>query len=425
MQGIQGGENSLIKCIIFFAIFYILAFAAGSWGNVLMTKTGSAASAFFRIAFGGCVVTAVSLLACLAGGIAGASATTCAVIAAVLIAVLIISGIISVRIMAADGTAGIGKDDIPMVVVTVAAIAAQVWAVMYFRYDNSLALRGIDTATRIFEGAKLSVSDPMMSLIGVMASILHMHPLKVVFTVLPPVMIALYNICYAALICTLCTDWKRITAFCVIVLLNLWGYQSDVLIPATLLISWFGIWVFVVHGILNVFAAVMIRYLENLPQTPDENETEDTDEDILEEWDMKKHRIINARNLAIALGVLAAVLLAAVVVLNSKINRLYDATVNLQTDMNSRCSIYEFVPDDGNAAGYLIKGSDGTVTFVGGGPASNADALGEFFDRYGNTVTDWYVYGSDEENCGAMNELIDSARVNVTKIFVIERKEME
>ena len=34
-----------------------------------------------------------------------------------------------------------------------------------------------------------------------------------------------------------------------------------------------------------------------------------------EEWDMNKHRIINARNLAIAMGVLAALLIVVVIVL--------------------------------------------------------------------------------------------------------------
>ncbi len=178
-----------------------------------------------------------------------------------------------------------------------------------------------------------------------------------------------------------------------------------------------------IHGLLNMAAVILIRYFENRPKIREETGMEYGD-DYSEEWDMQKHRIINARNLAIALGVLALALICIVFVLNSKINRLYDATVNLQTDMNSRSSIYEFTGDDGNTAGYLIKNSDGKFVFVGGGSRSNADALSEFFDRYGSTVSEWYVYGDDDENAGAMREMIDRSKVNVEKIYVIDREEM-
>ena len=418
----------MIKCLLVFAIFYISAYFAGEWGDVIMTKFAAKRSAVFNTAFGGCALITVSLLACFVSGVFHVSSTVCALIAAAFAAALIISGIAAKKRCAGRGDSKkplIGKEDIIMTAAAAGIIALQVFAVMFFRYENSAAIRGVGEATRIFEEGSVSLTDPMTAFIGVAASVLHMHPLKVIYSLLPPIMITLCYLCYISLICTICTGGKRVTAFATLVLLNLWGYQSDVLILATLLLSWFGIWTFIVHGILGILAVILIRYIQNRPEDTAEDGTEDSSEDIPEEWDMKKHRIINARNLAIALGILAFLLLGAVFVLNSKINRLYDATVNLQTDMNRRCSIYEFAPEEGTVMGYLIKGSDGTVTFIGGGPKSNADALGEFFDRYGNTVTNWYVYGDDEENCGAMRELVDSMRVNVTKVFVIERKEME
>ena len=204
------------------------------------------------------------------------------------------------------------------------------------------------------------------------------------------------------------------------VLLNLWGYQSDVLIRFSLLIRWFGLGVFFVHGLLNTAAVILTVYLQSRPPKAVSPQNEDTDDkDDPEELDMKK-----ARNLAVAIGVIAVVMIAAVFVLNNKINKLYAATVNLQTDMNSRCSIYEFAPGGGDTAGYLIKNSDGTLVFTGGGSSDNADELSEFFDRYGNDIAKWYVYGDDEENAGAMRKLSESGSVNIDKVYVIDAKEL-
>ncbi|MBQ8970608.1 MAG: hypothetical protein IJ073_04765, partial [Lachnospiraceae bacterium] len=58
-----------------------------------------------------------------------------------------------------------------------------------------------------------------------------------------------------------------------------------------------------------------------------------------EEWDMK-HKVINTRNLAIAVGVLFIVLVGTVFVLNRKINSLYTATVGLQESLGCGVRFY-------------------------------------------------------------------------------------
>ena len=91
--------------------------------------------------------------------------------------------------------------------------------------------------------------------------------------------------------------------------------------------------------------------------------------------------------------------------------------------MNRRCSIYEFTPDGEETEGYLIRESDGKITFVGGGGAQNSDALRDFLDKYGY-VANWYVYGTDEDNAGAMYELISDQSVSPDNIYVIDRQEI-
>ena len=64
--------------------------------------------------------------------------------------------------------------------------------------------------------------------------------------------------------------------------------------------------------------------------TPDTAGMEETDYYEWEEEDMKNHKIINSRNIAIALLVVVIMLFGSVFVMNRKINNLYMTTVNLQ-----------------------------------------------------------------------------------------------
>ena len=421
----------ITKAILFFAVFYILAYCAGIWGDIILKKTKAECTTLFRFSSGGCIIIICGMIICLIGSIFSAPATVCACIT------------IGAGVTAGPAGLAAGKrfgikpvtitryrpaaSDILFVPAAV-IIALQIFSVSRFAFEGTGVLRGVDTATMIYDSGILSPADPMMLLVGAFSRLMNVHPLAFIYNVLPATLILFYYICiYGVIRQVLDPGPERPVAFIATTVLALWGYQSDFLIGATLLLKWYGIWVFILFGLLSVVAVILIRYLEILPDSrpaPREDRPTETDPDYLEEWDMNKHRIVNARNLAIALGILAVILVAAVFVLNNKINTLYDATVNLQTDLNNRCSVYEFTADDGSTAGYLLRGSDGKLTFIGGGPAENAQALEAFLEEHGSDIDTWYVYGDDEAGSGAMRLLVLSERVDPASVYVIDRKEV-
>lgn len=415
----------ILKSIAAFAVFYIIAAFIGVWGDIIRSSFGGKRSVCFRAAFGGCLLILLGSAVCLAGSLFGASSDICICITAFIILLVGITGILVNKRMHPDTDAAAAPfraADIAGLCVIAALAAFQIFMAIRYQNENTEVLRGLGSATMVYETGTLSVSGPVNLFIGALCRVVHVHPLAFVYVMLPAPLILLYYLCYLELIRTVCTSWRdTLIAMTVVSLLNIWGFQSDLLLPVTMLAQWYGFWVFLTHGVLNVSAVILICYMQTRTYV---NVSEDSDTDgYSEEWDMKKHKIVNARNLAIGLGVVALVLVAAVCVLNNKINSLYAATVNLQDDMNRRCSIYEFTPDGEETEGYLIRESDGKITFVGGGGAQNSDALRDFLDKYGY-VANWYVYGTDEDNAGAMYELISDQSVSPDNIYVIDRQEI-
>ena len=407
--------------------FFVLSIPAGAWADVILSKCRTSRSFVFRIAFGGCALILTGMLASLIGGIFSLPVYAAALIYTLFIIVLSVSGIrVRKRNIPQkdDAAPKMTVGDITLIVISVIIVAALVCGIHAFRFENTRAIEQVGTATKVFDSGRLFVADPMMLFIGMMSKILITHPLIMIYTVLPATLITLYSLCCLEVIRCVTKGRYVYVAFIAVCAINLWGYQSEALIPATLLLSWFTLPVFVIHGLLGIIAVILIRYIQSRPTRKIIQRYEE-DEDILEEWDMKKHKIINARNLAIALGVLAALLVLTVIVLNSKINRLYDATVNLQTDLNSRCSVYEFAPGGAETEAYLIKGENGKITVVGGGSSGNADELAAFISAYGTDIDKWYVYGDDEDNSGAMRTLTSNGSVNVNNVYVINREEIK
>ncbi len=414
-----------VKCLAVTAIFYILAYLAGSWSKIIAARIKSECSPVFRVAFGGCAVLLAGMLSALVSALFKFDPRAGMICFAVTVLALIITGMLyGMRYKDKGKGPGIrlaALTDLYYPLIAAIFIVAQVIAAVSSRFEHTDAYRGLGIATNVYDTGYIPVADPMMLFIGEVSRTVGIHPMSFVFGISPFIFIPLYYLCFIEVINMLCdSGYKRIAAFGSVVLLNVWGYQSDVLIGCTLLVRWFGLGSYIVFGLLNILAVIFTGYLQNRPQgtkaqqNDDKNEVEET-----EGSDMKK-----ARNLAIAIGALAIVLIAAVFVLNNKINKLYAATVNLQTDMNSRCSIYEFLPDGGESAGYLIKGSDGSLVFIGGGGRENADELSAFLEKYGNNITKWYVYGDDEENAGALYELTDAGLVNAEKMYVMDAKEL-
>lgn len=414
------------KAVATFAIFFIISFFTGGWAQIILHSFGEKCSLWFCMAFGGCLTILLGMTVCFGGALFGASSTVCIYILAALISLIGIAAVIvrkRMNIRSAYKTEQRMEtaDIIGMCLITV-VIGFQIYSVIRYQSDNTQVIRGIGVATGVYDTGLLTVGEPVCLFIGAVSHALSTHPLAFIYGIIPAPLIVMYYICYLEVLREVCKTWRKtVIALAAVVMLNMWGYQSERLIPVTLLMSWFGFWVFLVHGVMNVSAVILINYLKTVKW---EELDEENEEEYSEEWDMKKHRIINARNLAIGLGALALILLAAVFVLNNKINRLYAATVNLQADMNGRCAIYEFRPGGNATEGYLIRESDGKLTFIGGGGEQNADELGRFLEEYGNTVETWYVYSDDDENAGAMKTLVSEGAISPDKVYVTDRKEI-
>ena len=146
---------------------------------------------------------------------------------------------------------------------------------------------------------------------------------------MPFIVIPAYYCIYMLLATQLFKDkfsrWFMLFGICI---LNLWGYQSQALLPATMLYGWYSVQALIVHGLLPLLLWLLLRGLKL--HLPGETVNEEDDYYRWEEEDMKNHKIINARTIAIALLVVTIILLGSVFIMNRKINNLYDTTVNLQ-----------------------------------------------------------------------------------------------
>lgn len=309
-------------------------------------------------------------------------------------------------------------------------------------YENriTVALEGIKYATSVYEGGAVNLKAPFMSAIGLISRLTGVHPLIIAGVPMAIIMIPLSYFCYYLLIKTIFnnSDIERIIALYSVWFINMFGYQSDLMQPWTLLEGYFTGYALVLHVILPLCARYIIIHrrkvvsdrLSRREEMGNDETSENGDSyteresgDYQEEWDMKKHKIVNARNLAIALAVMAILLVAFVYVLNNKINTLYDATVNLQNELNSSCRTYEYAAN-GDVIAYVVKNTDGSVAVVGGGDGSNADGLCDFILKYSDSVKDWYVYGLDSDNYGALETCMNTKGLLVENIYVIERTDL-
>ena len=133
---------------------------------------------------------------------------------------------------------------------------------------------------------------------------------------------------------------------------------------------------------------------------------------------MKKHKILNIRNMAIAFALLLVLFVASVFVLNNKINSLYDATVVLENAANTKMSVYELKGDDEDVLLTVMVSPEGTVTVVGGGSETEGVNTYEFIKKYADKVDKWYLYGDDDENKGAYDFCKDKG-LKITETYVI------
>lgn len=228
-----------------------------------------------------------------------------------------------------------------------AIVIAQIVVAIRFEIISTSAIEDVKYATYCYDKGTFLISAPYMSLTGLLCRLLGMHPLSFIHLVSPVIMFPLCYGAYVFLLRRLFTDDSMVYGSAIILsIINVYGYQSELLMPYTLIGGYFTFECLLMHLIFPIGAAhlsdaIHKHQISKEASSSARYDTADTqaagakeeDEDYLEEWDMKKHKIINARNLAIALGIIAVILLASVFVLNNKINTLYDATVNLQNEI--------------------------------------------------------------------------------------------
>lgn len=325
-------------------------------------------------------------------------------------------------------------------------IATQIIVAIGFADKTTFAIKNIKYATEVFEGKAPDISHLLMSFWGILSYTLKIHPMTLIHTVLAVFIISLAYESYIMLAKAVFKDNIVMQYGSVIAVgfINIYGFWSPKASIFTLLLGYFTFAGIAVHILLVNLSTLLIKKAEknkkaeadkrieaekNLALENGENSAEHSidyseDDDYQEEWDMKKHKIINARNLAIGLGVLVLMLIALAYVLNNKINKLYEVTVLLQSEMDSECKMYEFAPNGVNE-GYVVKNSDGSITVIGGGSAENAQSLSEIIKKYGDVVDTWYVYGSDDKNIGAYRKCKDEKGITVNNVYELTRTDVE
>ena len=229
-------------------------------------------------------------------------------------------------------------------------IIAQIAAVILIADERPVNADALSAAAEAFYEGRFIASAPVMSIWALIGRLCRTNPLILIFTVTPVILIPGYYYIYMLLAGRLFEKqehrWFMLLCICI---LNLWGYQSEYFAPYTLLCSWYMGTSLVVHGLMP-FVVYKLTDRCRIPEyrgdgdyygntAASENGTDiNASEEINdyyreEEEDMRNHKVINSRNLAIALLVVVIMLIGSVLIMNRKINNLYETTVNLQQEV--------------------------------------------------------------------------------------------
>lgn len=437
----------IVKMILFTMVFLIIAYILGSAVRILIGNVADVKDALTRrLALGFNTFFVISIPVCLISGYISCSIHSAITIILLLILIIFVLALliskkqkISLFFSDRPERKNVSKKEVSVAVINGLLICFQIFVVIRYAYNQVEAVRLIPVATKVYDAGICVKGSPVMNLWGIFSGLAGIHPLNFIYAVLPASMLILFYSGYYSLLLMLCKE-NRLSAglaLTFVSMLNIWGYQSERLVPMTLLFSWFTGQCIVVHALLPLSLSLLaggklahkLAFRKNATEVykTDNKESYDVSEDELyeEEWDMKKHKIINARNLAIAIGLVAVALVGFVFILNSKINTLHAATANLQRDLDSRCAMYEFTSESGEVKGYLLEGSDGSRTMVGGGNAQDAEALSEFLGKHGTELTNWYLYGVDDDNKGAYDKCVKELGISVKNIYVLYTMQVE
>lgn len=231
--------------------------------------------------------------------------------------------------------------------VLIICVAIQVVVAIRYAIIDTYAAESVKYAVAVYDGGAFAVIAPIMSITGLICRMIKIHPLVYVHNVLPVILIPLSYGAYMFLFRRIFSENDKVLRYVsgiILCFINIYGYWSGPLSRMSLLSGYFTGQGIVMHIFLPICAALLLDKVPVLGadkvKVTAASDLEH-DEDYLEEWDMKKHPIINARNIAIALVIVVIIQLAGIFVLNNKINSLYDATVNLQNQLNEYVELSE------------------------------------------------------------------------------------
>lgn len=258
-------------------------------------------------------------------------------------------------------------------------------------------------------------------------SIYYYTPWKI--TVISIISIVAFFIIYFMISCQLFDEYKdRIVFMGFVLIMHLFSFYSEKTVSMSVFLYPISVQSVIIHDIMPFILWAGLLYDKTKPKEQNVVDVADVadinDDDYQEEWDMKKHKILNMRNMAIAFGALVVVLLVCVYFLNSKINNLYNATVALEEATKGKVSMYEFIPDGkSESEATLVISGDGRVTVSGGGAIENGQALYEFISEHTQYVDKWYLYGGGDDNKGAFDYCLNSG-ITVGNCYYMNLEEL-
>ncbi|HAG70293.1 MAG TPA: hypothetical protein DCL38_10035 [Lachnospiraceae bacterium] len=293
-------------------------------------------------------------------------------------------------------------------------------------------------ATFAFETGRISASSPVMMLYAWLSGLVRVHPMTMIYTIAPVIMLPMYYGLEWSLAKQLFKeDERNRTEKCLFMmfifeLLHIFGYQSWSGRRFTLLLSYFSETAFLVHGILpfilwfsadayrkRAAVAAKAREAERLKDLT-KGDTRDPEED----QDMN-HRIVNSRNIGIALLVVTVLFSGMIFILNRKINSLHETAAGLTESLNSGLRTYEFIPEgQERAAAFIVRQSNGGLIVIGGGGAENGNPLYDLITEYGNSVDSWYLNGSSPSDTGAY-EVCRDRGLTVEAVYTLNINEFK
>lgn len=192
------------------------------------------------------------------------------------------------------------------------------------------------------------------------------------------------------------------------ILLNVFSVYSEKSIEYNLFLKPLSAGSIVIHLVLPAFMYIIIWkfpdvvYIKGEDNTDEETDkSEITDDEYDEEWDMKKHKILNIRNMAVAFAVFIVMFIGVIFTLNSKINSLYNATLILEQAARDKAAVYTYVSEDNQDISIqVIVAGDGLITVIGGGNYEDGVKFMEYLKQYGTNVDKWYLNSRESSETG-------------------------